>query len=422
MSNETIKCPQCDYEIPVTEVLTRQIRESLKSELESDIQRREQLLSKRNAEIAEKEKQLKESEASIEEKVEKLLSEKAKDIEAAAKKKALSDSELELKSLKEELEEKSKKLSAAQKTELELRRKARELEEKENALELELEKKLSEERESIKQSALKQYQEEHYLKDLEKDKMISDLKKSLEDAKRKAEQGSMQAQGEVLELDLEGTLRNTFRYDEIVPVPKGVAGADVIQTVKDKQLKPCGKILWESKSTKAWSKGWIQKLKDDQLASGAEMAIIVTEAMPPDVENFDVIDNVWVTKKSLAIPLATVLRETLIDLTYARNSAEGMTEKMQILYQYIVGPEFRQKMEAIIDTFTSMNDQLTREKRAMTKIWKEREKQIERVVINTSGMYGDFKGLIGSALSDIDVFELESGEEVKQIEEGEKNG
>ena len=422
MSNETIKCPQCDYEIPVTEVLTHQIRESLKSELESDIQRREQSLAKKNEEVAAKEKRVKDSESSIDEKVEKLLSEKTKEIEATAKKKALSDSELELKSLKEELDEKSKKLSDAQKTELELRKKTRELKEKEEALELEIEKKLEKEREIIKQSALKQHQEEHHLKDLEKEKIISDLKKSLDDAKRKAEQGSMQTQGEVLELDLEDTLRNIFRFDEIEPVPKGVAGADVIQTVKDKLLQPCGKILWESKSTKSWSKGWIQKLKDDQIAVGAEMAIILTEAMPPDVENFDTIDNVWVTKKSLAIPLATVLRETLINLTYARNSAEGMTEKMQVLYQYIVGPEFKQKMEAIIDTFTNMNDQLTREKRAMTKIWKEREKQIERVVGNTSGMYGDFKGLIGSALSDIDSLELEPANEVKQIEEGEKNG
>ena len=420
MSNETIKCPQCDFEIPVTEVLTHQIRESLKSELESDIQRREQLLSKKNTEIAEKEKLLKASEASIDDRVEKLLSEKVKDIEASAKKKALSDSELELKTLKEELDEKSKKLSDAQKTELELRKKTRELQEKEESLELEVEKKLDKERESIKQSAFKKYQDEHHLKDLEKEKMISDLKKSLDEAKRKADQGSMQTQGEVLELDLEDTLRNMFRYDEIEPVPKGVAGADVIQTVKDKLLNPCGKILWESKSTKAWSKGWIQKLKDDQIAVGAEMAIIITEAMPPDVEDFGQIDNVWVTQKSLAIPLATVLRETLIDLAYARNSAEGMTEKMQILYQYIIGPEFRQKMEAIIDTFTNMNDQLVREKRAMTKIWKEREKQIERVVINTSGMYGDFKGLIGSALSDIDAFELEPGEEVKQLEERKK--
>ena len=147
------------------------------------------------------------------------------------------------------------------------------------------------------------------------------------------------------------------------------------------------------------------------------MAIILTEAMPPEIDDFGQIDNIWIIKKSLAIPLATVLRETLINLTYARNSAEGMTEKMQILYQYIVGPEFKQKMEAIIDTFTNMNNQLTKEKRAMKKIWKEREKQIERVVINTSGMYGDFKGLIGSALSDIESLELTFEDEVKRLNE-----
>ena len=229
----------------------------------------------------------------------------------------------------------------------------------------------------------------------------------------------MERQGEIQELDLEETLRNTFRHDTIEPVPKGIRGADVIQTVKDDVLKSCGKIIWESKRTKTWSQGWIEKLKDDQITIGSEIAIIITEAMPPDIENFGQVDQIWVTTRPFATTIATVLRESLIKLNYARSSAEGMTEKMNILYQYIIGPEFRQKIEAIVSTFEGMTSQLEKEKRAMNKLWKEREKQIERVTINTSGMYGNFKGLIGSALSDINAFELGPSDDIPQIGSGE---
>jgi len=418
MKNDSIKCPKCGNEIPVTELLTHQIRESVKSELETDILRREQSLSNKVVELASKEKQIKDSESTINQKVEELLAMRSKEIESSAQIKAQADSQLQLKSLEEELEEKSNNLRKAEKTELDLLKKTRELKEKEQALELEVERKISEETASIKLAAINAYQEEHHLKDREKDKIISDLHKSLEDAKRKAEQGSMQTQGEVLELDLEETLASVFKFDVIEPVPKGVAGADVIQTVKNDMLKPCGKILWEAKSTKAWSNNWIQKLKDDQGKVGAEFAIILTEAMPPDIDDFGQIKNVWVTKKSLAIPLANVLREYIISLSYARKSTEGMSEKMQIIYQYIVGPEFRQKMETIIETFSGMNEQLTKEKRSMAKIWKEREKQIERVVLNTSEMFGDFKGLIGSDLSNIESLELDSTDELNLLTDG----
>ena len=411
MTDNNINCPNCGHEIPVEEVLTHQIRESLKLEIEKGVKSREENLEGKIRLINEKEKL-------IDQEVENRLKKKSADVEKTIKEKLQTESELEMTTLKDELKEKSSKLQDAQKTELNLLKKTRELEEREQALTLEVERKLNTERDIIRQAALKQFSDENDLKTKEKDKLISDLKKNLEDAKRRVEQGSMERQGEIQELDLEETLRNTFRHDTIEPVPKGIRGADVIQTVKDDVLKSCGKIIWESKRTKTWSQGWIEKLKDDQITIGAEIAIIITEAMPPDIENFGQVDQIWVTTRPFATTLATVLRESLIKLNYARSSAEGMTEKMNILYQYIIGPEFRQKIEAIVSTFEGMTSQLEKEKRAMNKLWKEREKQIERVTINTSGMYGDFKGLIGSALSDINAFELGPSDDIPQIGSG----
>jgi hypothetical protein len=409
LNPEIIVCPHCEKEIPLTEVLTHQISDNLKKEMSRDIRKQEDLLATRKEELRLKEQALKRSASDMDVQVQKLLEEKQTEISAKAKKQAEAETETQLRAMQEELEEKSKKLDESQKTELDLRKKTREIEDREKSLELELEKKLADAVDAEKQKAIQSFQEAQQLKDLAYEKKIADMSKAVDEAKRKAEQGSMQTQGEVLELSLEDALIQAFRFDEIDPVGKGIRGADVIQTVKDKTLRPCGKIIWESKNTKVWSQGWIQKLKDDQVVAKAEIAIIVTEAMPADMTNFDVIDNVWVTTKALAIPLAVALRDSLINLSYARNSAEGMSDKMQFLYQYIIGPEFRQKVEGIIDTFDGMKSQLDREKRAMTKLWKEREKQIERVLENTSGMYGDFKGVIGTALADIDTLELSDG-------------
>jgi hypothetical protein len=409
MNHEIIICPHCENEIPLTEVLTHQIADTLKKEMEQDIRKQEDQLAKRKEELRSKEDSLKKSEAGLDDKLQRLLKEKQTELSATARKKAMADSEVLMKDLQEQLGEQTEKLNKARETELSLRKKERELEEKAKTQALDLEKKLSAALDVEKQKAIQAFQESQQLKDAAYEKKINDMKTLLDETKRKAEQGSMQTQGEVLELSLEEALISAFRYDEIDPVGKGIKGADVIQTVKDKSHQPCGKIIWESKNTKNWVQGWVQKLKDDQVAAGGDIAIIVTEAMPAEFDNFGMVENVWVTRKALAIPLATVLRDSLADLTYARNSAEGMNEKMQYLYQYIIGPEFKQKVEGIIDTFSGMKNQLDKEKRAMTKLWKEREKQIDRVVVNTSGMYGDFKGVIGAALADIESLELGDG-------------
>ena len=255
------------------------------------------------------------------------------------------------------------------------------------------------------------FSEEHRLKDMEKEKKISDMLKTIEELKRKGEQGSMQTQGEVLELDLEALLRSRFPTDEIEPVPKGIRGADILQRVHNRSGQLCGTIIWESKRTKAWSDGWIAKLKDDQREVKAEIAVIVSETLPSGVKAFTQMEGVWVADFTLAASLAEVLRSGLTQLALAKLSAVGRGEKMDVIYNYLSGPHFRQRVEGIVEAFKSMKEDLDQEKRAITRTWAKREKQIERVINNTAGMYGDIQGIIGASLPEIKILELDEGEE-----------
>jgi hypothetical protein len=347
---------------------------------------------------------------------ERLKAEKEKLIKEA-KKEALAALELEFKDLKEQNEEKDKKLEEARKADLEFRKRMRELEEQKKSIELEVARKIDKEREKIKQNTLEMFMEEHRLKDLEKEKKISDMLKTIEDLKRKAQQGSMQTQGEVLELDIEGLLKAIFPTDEIEPVPKGMRGADILQKVFNRG-QYCGTIIWEAKHTKTWSDSWVSKLKDDQRAAKAEIAILATETMPKGVNSFTQIDGVWVTDFSLVGNLAEVLRKGIIDIFQLKRSSVGKNEKMEFLYDYLSGPEFKQKVEVIIEAFKVMKEDLDHERRSMTKMWAKREKQIERVILNTGSMYGDMQGIIGASLPQIKLLEMgESEEEEIQDEE-----
>jgi len=411
MPDEVINCPNCGFRIAISEVLTVQIRDRLRSELETGVRKRE-------ADLLEREKQLKRAQELVDQQVAAKLREEIARVRTEAEKKAEDRLKLELTDLKDQITQKDKRLSEAQEAELQLRKKTRELEERQAAFELEVTRKMDAEREKIRQEALAKYSDEHRLKDAEKDKLIQDLRVGLEEAKRKAEQGSMQTQGEVLELDLENILKAAFPYDDIQPVPKGIRGADVIHTVFDSQHRRCGVLLWEAKRTKNWSDSWVQKLKDDQRELGADLAVIVTEAMPKDVEGFCLVNGIWVSRSNLAIGLATALRHHLIDVNFTKLSAVGKNEKMEVLYQYLSGPEFRQKVEAIVDAFTMMQADLDREKRAMTKQWKQREKQIQRIMTNTVGMYGDMRGIIGASLPEVQALELGPVDESRQLGTG----
>lgn len=212
----------------------------------------------------------------------------------------------------------------------------------------------------------------------------------------------------MLELDLQAALETQFPRDVIRPVRKGVQGADLLQEVRDAALKPCGLIAWETKNTRHWQAAWVGKLKDDQRACGASLAVLVSVALPEHARGgFACIDGVWVASLATWPALAVALREQLLQVAFARNAATGMTDKMEALYRYLSGDDFRHKVETIVEAFTSLKQQLDRERRAMEKLWKERERQIDRVIGATAGMYGELRGTIGQSMSAIAALELD---------------
>lgn len=401
MEGQVIICPYCNKEIPLTEAISHQIREKLHKEFDAEFKKKEQ-------ELVQKEQALSKKEKALEENFAQRLKIEAARLEEEAKKKAEASIDTKLKDLQAQVAEKDQQLSEAYKTELELRRKRRELEEKHKTFELEMARKLDEERAKIREEAIKAVMEEHQLKDLEKDKKISDMLRQIEELKRKAEQGSQQTQGEVMELELEEMLKAHFPFDSIEPVGKGKKGADILQKVRNPSGQYCGTIIWESKRTKGWSDGWIDKLKEDQREAKAEIAVLVTTALPKEVNHFAQINGIWVTNFPLAICLAGPLRVSLIQVANAKLSEVGKYEKMEVLYSYLSGPEFRQKIEAMVEAFNLMRRDLDQEKRAMNKIWSKREKQIERVINSISGMYGDMQGIMGASLPEIRSLELKT--------------
>jgi hypothetical protein len=228
------------------------------------------------------------------------------------------------------------------------------------------------------------------------------MQRQIEDLKRKAEQGSQQLQGEVLELELETTLRTHFAIDGIEPVGKGEFGGDVLQRVVGPTGQACGYILWETKRTKNWADGWLAKLRADQRSAGADLAIIVSKALPKGIDTFGFIEGVWITDVSCVVPLAIALRQSLIEIAGARQIQAGQASKMELVYQYLTGPKFRHRVEAIVEKFSDMRADLDRERKAMTRLWAKRESQIQCVIESTVGMYGDLQGIAGKAFEEIE--------------------
>jgi len=421
MDNQTIKCPYCNKEFPLTETISKQLREEISKEFEEKNKKRDIDIAEREKNLSVKEEEIKIAKKSLEEEIEAKVKMATDDIKKKAKQEAVKEVSLEIEEFKEQIEDKDKKLEEAAKAELSLRKKARELEESKKNIELEVARKVDEERENIKDSALKSVEESHRLKVKEKDKKIEEMTDQIIELKRKAEQGSQQTQGEVLEIELEDILNSNFTSDNIKPVPKGIKGADVLQEVISPSGQHCGTILWESKRTKTWSDNWIEKLKEDQREAKADTAVLVSITLPKGCKDFSSLSGVWVICFDLVIALATVLRTSLLQISNIKLSSIGKNEKMEILYKYLSGPEFSQRVESIIETFKDMKDGLEQEKRAINKIWAKRDKQIERVINSTSGMYGDMQGIIGaSSMQKIEALELTSlpsGDELPDSEE-----
>lgn len=404
MPEQIIICPYCHREIPLTEAITHSIREEIQKKYEKALAEKEEELARREASFKEREKALSERMAEI------LKTEREK-IEAETQKRLEDALGLHIQELEEALRRKEELLEGMRQTELQLRRERRELEERQRSYELELARRLDEERERIRQEAEHRVAEEHRLKDLEKDKQIQDLLRDIEELKRKAEQGPIQRKGEVLEIEIEEILKSHFPMDQVEPVAKGKKGADILQRVYNPRGEWCGTIIWEAKRTKNWNEGWVEKLKEDQREAKAEIAVIATTAMPKEINHFSYIDGVWVTDYSLVSSLAMALRLNLIQLANEKKAAVGKQEKMELLYAYLNGSEFKQKVEAVVKAFLTMKADLENEKAAMNRIWAKREKQIERVITNVSRMVGDMQGIIGASLPEIKSLEFKALDE-----------
>jgi len=356
----TIKCPSCGEEIEITEALSQTVREDLEKEIRLKL-----------------EKKIKE------------------------------ESSEEFKILQEELKLKNAKLDESREAELKLRQDKLKLEDEKRSFELEKQRQLDEERNKIRQQTLLEASDSHRLKDMEKDKTISDLKNALEDMQRKANQGSQQLQGEVQELDLEDYLRTTFPQDEINPVGKGVRGADVSQTVKTTLGTICGVILWESKRTKAWVDDWATKLKDDLRSSQANIPVIVSTVLPKNISTgFGFYEGVWVTEPKYIQPLVEILRKNLIDVAREKHNGKDRGTKADMIYSYLTSDAFVQQIQNIIEVHQSMQQEIQKEKAAFEKIWKERESQAQRILVSTAGIYGSIQGVAGHTLPSVKGLDL----------------
>ncbi|MEI7472552.1 MAG: DUF2130 domain-containing protein [Chitinophagaceae bacterium] len=371
MSTE-IKCPSCGHQF--------ELNESLKADLEKDLRGKMMDWQKKKEEEFEKQKA---------------------NLVTDAVKKTSDEMQQKLKSMEEEAVLKSKQLQDLQKKELDLLRDKNALEEKQKNMEVEIEKRFLEKRKEIEDSAIKREQELFDLKTKEYKVQMEQQQKLIEELKRKSEQGSMQLQGETQELLLEEILLDHFPFDLIEEVGKGVEGADCIQQIRNNSGHIIGKIIYESKRTKAWSNAWVDKLKADMRNSNCDVAILVTQVYPKGMNQFGEREGIWICNFNEVSSVAYLLRSGIIRIQEVQRMQENKGDKMQMLYDYLTGNEFRGQMAAIVEGFMSMKQSISRERIQMEKLWKEREKQLEKVLLNTSGMYGSVKGIAGASVLDI---------------------
>ena len=419
MTEPTIVCPNCHTEIKLNESLAAPLIAATRKQFEEQLAQKDTDIAKREQAMRDKEKQLVEDKRKLDDQVAdqvatQLKAERVRVIAEESKKaKLASAAELEnkvreLTELQDVLNVNNAKLAEAQKAQADLIRKQRALDEEKRELELTVEKRVQTSLVEVRTLAKKEAEDEQKLKVMEKEQTISAMQKQIEDLKRRAEQGSQQLQGEVQELELENLLRTKFPFDAIEPVPKGEFGGDVLHRVRAPNGQASGTILWEFKRTKNWSDGWLVKLRDDQRTAKAEIAVIVSQVLPKGVETFELIDGVWVTHPRAALPVAAILRQTLLELAMSRQSSEGQQTKTEMVYQYLTGPRFKHRVEAIVEAFSSMQEDLDKERKAIMKQWAKREEQIERVMGATVGMYGDLQGIAGKSLQEIEGLELKT--------------
>jgi len=429
MTEPVITCPKCQSEIKLTESLAAPLIESTRRDFESKIAKKDQDIEIREAAIGKREEALSKEKQNINDLVEEKLKVARVNISAEEAMKAkrsfgadIEQKEKDILELNTVLKEKNEKLAEAQKSQADVVRKQRYLDDALRELDLTIEKRIQEGLSTIRDKARKEVEEELNQKVLEKEQTITSMKNQIEDLKKRAEQGSQQLQGEVQELELERILAAKFPLDKIDPVPKGEFGGDILHSVVGQIGQDCGKILWECKRTKNWSDGWLPKLREDQRAAKAEIAVIISQTLPKGVDTFDLVDGVWVAHPKATLAVAIALRHTLLEVSLARQASDGQQTKMEIVYQYLTGPRFRLRVQAIVEAFSSMKEDLDKEKRVITKQWAKREEQIERVMQGTLGMYGDLQGIAGKSLQEIDGLAIGELEFPREFEKETKIG
>ncbi len=376
----TIRCPKCQEPVEITEALKHQIEEQIL----------QQVTSKHKDELEK-----------IKTEADTIITKRILEVQEEAKKKAREEMESQFKNSQSELEEIKERFKKKQNTELELMKQLRQLKDKDQEREVEMQKKLLDERGRLQEEISKTERERSNLEKLELRKQLDDTKKALEEAQRKAEQRSQQLQGEVMELDLESQLTEYFPTDEILPVPKGIEGADIWQKVRNKHGQTAGSILWELKRTKAWNNNWATKLRENIRQIGASTAMLVSDILPEGVDKFGRYHNIWVTSTKYAIPLACVLRDGILQVAIAKSVAAHKDEKLDLLYSYITDDGFRHRFEAQVESIIELGTDLESEQRSTIRQWKKREIQIKRMKTNLSSMYGELQGILGTALPTI---------------------
>ncbi|QSZ43154.1 DUF2130 domain-containing protein (plasmid) [Sulfurimonas aquatica] len=423
-TQSTITCPKCSTKINIEDALYSQLQTKFEIDREAERVKYKEAMDKLHLQQTALKNQEQEFNKKLHDALELQLNEERVKLQTQISKdiKAKIDSEnaLQLKQLQEELDAKSKQvqeLNASKATIAKLQREKQEIESRVKAdSQIEFNKQLDIER----SKALKEAQESNALKIKEKDEQLNQIKKQLDDAKRKAEQGSMQIQGEAQEKSIEDFLELNFKYDDIQEVSKGAFGADCIQTINTLDFTNCGKICYESKNTKTFSSDWIKKLKNDMLDAGADVGVLVTSAMPKEMDRMGYVDGVWVCSYEEFKGTAALIRTSMIEIYKASKSQENRVDKMSLLYTYFTSNEFSMQLQSIVEGFVAMQDELNKQKRSVMASWKRQQKQIDSVLTNTTNMYGSIKGIAGNAIANVQALELEYDEELSDSSQNEE--
>ncbi len=413
--SQNIDCPNCGHTIDVNDILYNQLDAQLKKKYNDELAQQKKKFDDQQDLLKAERTELESDKAKLDEQIETRvkagLNEQKKGIENKVKKQLEEEQSERFSELQKELEDKSEKVKELNKVKVAVEQLRREKDELRSEIELESQKKLNETLTKEREKIQKQEEEKANLAGSEKDILINQLRDQLKEASQKAEQGSMQLQGEAQELVIEEWLATEFPLDKIEEIKKGARGADCLQIVNTHNRQDCGTIYYESKRTKAFGGDWIEKFKGDIREKDADIGVLITETMPSGMSRMGMVDGVWVCTYAEFQGLTHVLREQVIRISHAVATQENRGDKMEMLYDFLTSNEFRMQIEAIVEGFTQMQSDLDTEKRAMAKLWKQREKQIQKVLLNTSSMYGSVRGIAGNAVQAVPLLELDGGED-----------